>query len=157
MRNIFLILFFFTISICYPQQNTEVFLFDLNIANGKFELSNVKNISNNEGYDNQPSFLDDNTILYAGNRNGQTDIVKYNINYDTKIFINYTDGGEFTPLKIPNKNEVSAVRLDKDGKQRLYKYNPRNGQSTEVIKDLVVAYYTWFDCIVSAKSELLKG
>ena len=59
------------------QPNTDVFLFDLNTKNGTFELSNMKNISDNEGYDNQPSFLDNNTILYAGSRNGQTDIVKY--------------------------------------------------------------------------------
>ena len=44
----------------------------------------------------------------------------------SKIFINHTEGGEYSPLKIPNKNEVSAVRLDKDGKQRLYTYNLNN-------------------------------
>ena len=43
------------------QPNTDVFLFDLNTENGTFELSNMKNISDNEGYDNQPSFLDNNT------------------------------------------------------------------------------------------------
>jgi len=42
----------------FSQPNTEVFLFDLNTENGVFELSNMKNISDNEGYDNQPSFLD---------------------------------------------------------------------------------------------------
>ncbi len=155
MRNILSLIVFCTISICYSQENTDIFLFDLESKNNSFSVINGKNISNNEGYDNQPSFLDNNTILYVGNRNGQTDIVKYNINYDSKIFINHTDGGEFTPLKIPNKNEVSAVRLDKDGKQRLYTYNLRNGESTELIKDLVVAYYTWFDenTIVSAIIE----
>ena len=129
----------------FAQPNTEIVLFDINSKNGSYELSNFKNISNNEGYDNQPSFLDSNTILYAGTRNGQTDIVKYNINYDSKIFINHTEGGEYSPLKIPNKNEVSAVRLDPDGKQRLYTYSLRNGESSELVQDLVFAYYTWHD------------
>jgi hypothetical protein len=143
----FVLFTFLYATFCLAQPNTDVFILDLNTKAGSIELSNIRNISKNEGYDNQPSFLDSNTILYAGTRNGQTDIVKYNINYDSKIFINHTKGGEYSPLKIPNKSEISAVRLDPDGKQRLYTYNSRNGKSKELIKDLVVAYYTWFDDI----------
>ncbi|WP_411894537.1 nuclear transport factor 2 family protein [Winogradskyella sp. A2] len=139
----------------FSQSNTEVFLFDLNTNNAQIEISNEKNISNNEGYDNQPSFLNDDRILFSSTRNGQTDIVQFFSNYNSKVWINFTEGGEYTPLKIPNRNEVSAVRLDKDGKQRLYRYNLSNGESTELIKDLVVAYYTWFDdsTIVAAVIE----
>lgn len=155
MRKYFSLLAIFAVFLGYSQSNTDVFLFDLDVQNGKFEFSNMKNISNNKGYDNQPSFLDNNTVLFASTRNGQTDIVKYNINYDSKIFINHTDGGEYSPIKIPNKNEVSAVRLDKDGKQRLYSYSLKNGESAELIKDLIVAYYTWIDeyTVVSAIIE----
>jgi len=145
MRKLFSLLLFFVFLVTYSQPNTEIFLFDLKTNNNVIELSNKRNISANDGYDNQPSFLDNNTIVYAGTRNGQTDIVKYFINYDSKIFINHTEGGEYSPLKIPNKKEVSAVRLDQNGLQRLYTYNLRNGESKELVKDLVVAYYTWYD------------
>ena len=127
------------------QSNTEIFLFDLQTQNSIIEVSNGKNISNNEGYDNQPSFMNGENILFASTRKGQTDIAQYHINYKSKTFINYTKGGEYTPLKMPNKNAISAVRLDDDGKQRLYAYNLSNGEPTELIKDLVVAYYTWYD------------
>ncbi len=139
----------------YSQTNTEIFLFDLSVTNDNYKFTNGKNISNNEGYDNQPSFVNDNQILFSSTRNGQTDIIDYRSNYDSKTWINFTEGGEYTPLKIPNKRAVSAVRLDKDGKQRLYAYNLSNGESTELIKDLVVAYYTWYDdnTIVSAVIE----
>ena len=53
-------------------------------------MSNGINISNNEGYDNQPSFFEDDNVLYASTRNGQTDIAQYHINYKSKTFINYT-------------------------------------------------------------------
>ncbi len=129
----------------YAQPNTEIFLFDLNTENGKFELSNFKNISNNEGYDNQPSFLGDNIILFASTRNGQTDIVKYSINYDSKIFINHTEGSEYSPLKIPNQYAISAIRLDKDGKQLLYSYSLSNGESSVLIEDLVIGYHVWLN------------
>lgn len=145
---------FFTASL-FSQSNTEIFLYDIETKNSKIEVSNPKNISNNEGYDNQPSFIDERYIVFASTRNGQTDIAKYDTRYNAKIWMNFTEGGEYSPLKIPNKNEVSAVRLDKDGKQRLYAYSLSNGQSTELIKDLVVAYYTWLDeeTVVSAVIE----
>ena len=129
----------------FSQPNIEVFLFDLNTENGMFELSNLKNISNNEGYDNQPSFLDNNTILFAGTRNGQTDIAKYNITYDSKIWINHSDGSEYSPLYIPDQNAVSAIRLDKDGTQFLYRYDLRNGESEILIDDIIIGYHTWYN------------
>lgn len=155
MKPYSLILFLFFFALSFSQSNTEIFLFDLETNSSKIELKNGKNLSNNEGYDNQPSFLNDRYILFASTRNTHTDIAKYDMRYDSKSWLNFTEGGEYTPLKIPNKNEASAVRLDKDGKQRLYAYNMSNGDSSELIQDLVVAYYTWFDehTIVSAVIE----
>ncbi|WP_220222691.1 nuclear transport factor 2 family protein [Winogradskyella sp. KYW1333] len=149
-----LLLCFFTL-ISFCQSNTDVFLFDLVSNNNSIKVTNGTNISNNEGYDNQPSFLNDDRILYSSTRNGQTDIAQYFSNYKSKVWINFTEGSEYSPLKIPNRNEVSAVRLNKDGNQRLYRYNLSNGESSELIQDLVVAYYTWFneETIVSAVIE----
>ena len=158
MQRLYSLVLLLVIGVLQAQQNqpnTEIFLFDLSTKNGAYEFSNGKNISNNDGYDNQPSFVNDNQILFASTRNGQTDIVSYRANYEIKTWVNFTEGGEYTPLKIPNKKEVSAVRLDKDGTQRLYSYNLSNGNSKELIKDLVVAYYMWYneDIIVSAVIE----
>jgi hypothetical protein len=145
MKYFFLIIALVSLKPIQSQNNTEIFLFDIKSESSNIVLNNGKNISNNEGYDNQPSFLDSEKVLYASTRNGQTDVAQYHSNYNSKIFINSTDGSEYTPLKIPTKNAVSAIRLDKDGKQRLYSYSLSNGESTELIKDLVVAYYTWYD------------
>lgn len=155
MKSYSLLLFCIVSTVSFAQSNTEVFLFDLEATPSKIELKNAKNISNNEGYDNQPSFLNERYILFASNRNGQTDIAKYDTRYDSKSWLNFTEGGEYTPLKHPNKNEISAVRLDANGKQRLYSYNASNGESKELISGLVVAYYTWYDehNIVSAVIE----
>ena len=155
MKHLLSLLFLVSIFSLAQQTNTEVFLFDMKVTNGAYEFLNGKNISNNEGYDNQPSFVNDNQILFASTRKGQTDIASYRANYDTKTWLNFTEGGEYTPLKIPNKHAVSAVRLDKDGKQRLYSYSLSNGESEELIADLVVAYYTWYDdnTVVSAVIE----
>ena len=155
MKSILSILLCFFTLISFCQSNTDVFLFNLVSNNNSIKVANGTNISNNEGYDNQPSFLNNDRILYSSTRNGQTDIAQYFSSYKSKVWINLTECSEYSPLKIPNKNEVSAVRLDKDGKQRLYRYNLSNGQSSELIQDLVVAYYTWFneETIVSAVIE----
>ena len=155
MKHITFLLFGFIFAFSFAQSNTEVFLFDLETTSSSIALKNAKNLSNNEGYDNQPSFLNDRYIVFASTRNNQTDIAKYDMRYDSKSWLNFTDGGEYTPLKIPNTNEISAVRLDPDGKQRLYAYNMSNGDSRELIQDLVVAYYTWANdyIVVSAVIE----
>ncbi|MCH7523957.1 MAG: hypothetical protein IIC74_02835 [Bacteroidetes bacterium] len=157
MKHYFLILIALLPLLNFSQPDTDVFLFDLNIKNGAFELSNMKNISDNKGYDNQPSFMDNNTIFFAGARNGQTDIVKYTINYDSKIYINRTEGSEYSPLKIPSQKAVSAIRLDKDGTQKLYKYSLRNGESEVLVDDIVIGYHTWYNDSILVSSVLENG
>lgn len=145
MKYQFLTFLIFISIITFAQPNTDVFLFDLELNNNEIKLSNFKNISNNEGYDNQPSFLNNNTVLYAKTRNGQTDIVKYSISTGENSWVSETDGSEYSPLKIPNKNSISAIRLDNDGKQLLYRYDIANGSSEVLLKDLVVGYHTWYN------------
>lgn len=143
--------------LCLSQLNTEVFLFDLSQENGRFELSNFKNISNNEGYDNQPSFMDNNTILYSGTRNGQTDIVEYNILTAEKRWICDTEGSEYSPLKIPGQDAASAIRLDKDGTQVLRKYDLQSGASNILIDEIVIGYHIWFNGNILVSSVLEDG
>ena len=145
MKTYVKLLVFFVFSTLFSQSNTEVFLFDLNTDHGSFHLSNFKNISDSEGYDNQPSFMDNATILYAGTRNGQTDIVQYQIKDGSKTWLSSTKGGEYSPLKIPNQNAVSAIRLDPDGKQRLYRYHLKDRTNSVILEPLVVGYHVWFD------------
>ena len=128
------------------QANTEIYLFDLDLDNGSPKLSNPKNISNNEGYDNQPSFMDDHTVLFSSTREGQTDVLRFNITEgSTKDWLTNTRGGsEYSPMKIPGKEAISAIRLDLDGLQRLYEYSLDSGES-KPISDLKIGYQLWLD------------
>lgn len=126
------------------QSNTEVYLFDLS-KDGK--LSNQKNISNNPGYDSQPSFYAKDKLLFSATRNGQTDILLYDIANDKRIgFLSNTPkGGEYSPQRIPGSDDVSAVRLDNDGLQRFYRYDSETQEPSELIPDLKVAYPMWYN------------
>ncbi|NQY05388.1 MAG: nuclear transport factor 2 family protein [Flavobacteriaceae bacterium] len=126
------------------QGGTEIYVFDLNKKGDQYQLINAQNLSENNGYDNQPSFLDEQTLVYASTRNEQTDIAYHNIISGEKKWISNTENGsEYSPLKIPNQDALSAIRLDKDGKQLLYSYDIKTGASTPIIEDLVIGYHVW--------------
>ena len=129
------------------QTNPEVYLCDIKSEYGGLIAYNFQNISNDEGYDSQPSFASNNTVLFAGNNNGQTDIALYKISEKTKTWVNKTTkGGEYSPIQIPgSKAKVSAVRLDPDGLQRLYVYDNISEENIELIEGLQVAYYDFYD------------
>ena len=138
---LFLILFSYTAVIA--QANTEVYVFDYKPGYG---LSNPVNISNNPGaYDNQPSFIDDETLLFSSTRNGQTDIREINIKTKQEKWLTETEGSEYSPLKMPGKDAISSIRLDKNGLQLLYVYNTQSGTSYPIRDTLKIGYHTWFD------------
>lgn len=146
MKTILNTIFLLAATALFAQTNTEVYLLDVKTVDRKTELLNPRNISNNEGYDNQPSFYDGETILFSSTRNDQTDIARYDIKSDSISWITDTpQGSEYSPLKIPGKNAISAIRLDTTGLQRLYEYSIWDGSSTELLKDLKVAYHVWHD------------
>ena len=146
MKKLLSLSIIFTTYLTFAQTNTEVYVFDIRPAYEGLELLNIQNISNNKGYNNQPSFIANETLVFAGNNEGQTDIVEYSLNTKSKKWFNQkTDGGEYSPQKFPSNEDVAAVRLDKDGLQRLYRYSPATGKSSEIIKDLQVAYFAFYN------------
>ena len=152
-RVLLLLLSSFWAFLGMAQANTEVFVLTLNVTSEGLDFSDLQNISNNPGYDNQPSFYNDNLVLFSSTRNGQTDIAAYYRNKDSLQWkTNTPNGSEYSPLKIPGKKAFSAIRLDKDGTQLLYEYNWLNEDSRVLLKDLKVGYHLWYspDILVSA-------
>lgn len=154
MKYYFTTILLFLSLLSFAQPNTDIFLFDLSKIDGKLTISNGKNITNNEGYDNQPSFKDERIIFYSGTRNGQTDIVRYDIETGRMKWVSATEGSEYSPLKIPKKNRLSAIRLEKDGSQKLYKYTIKKNFSKPLIDDITIGYQAWFDENILVSSVL---
>ena len=143
-----LFLFLFFVNFINSQTNTEIYVFDIQKSKDGYELKNGKNISNNSGYDSQPFFYDKNRIIFASARKGNTDIAFYNLQQKDSVlyFMSNTDnGGEYSPQRMPNSKNISAVRLDNDGLQRFYSYDYKTRKSTELLPDIKVAYPAWFD------------
>jgi hypothetical protein len=143
MKKFILIVLLSNFYTLFAQPNTDVYLFDIVEKNGIISFENMQVIANQSDYENQPSFYDNNTLLFVATRNGQTDIVKYQI--DERIYAWYTDtpgGSEYSPRRIPDSDDISAVRLDTTGLQRLYRYKT-SGKDTLLIDQLKVGYYVW--------------
>jgi hypothetical protein len=152
MRNYSMLAVLFCMQLA-AQPNTEIYLLNMQIIDGKVKLSSPENISNNSGYDNQPSFSADYTLLYSATRNGQTDILRYDIRNQSRDWLTDTpEGSEYSPLNIPGSNAISAIRLDKDGRQLLYHYDLVSGKSNILLSALKVGYHLWYsrDIIVAA-------
>ncbi len=129
----------------YCQPNTEVYLFDLKVEDSLIFITNPVNISNNPGYDNQPSFLSDSRgILFSSARDGQTDIRKYDIVNNSSTWLTETEGSEYSPTQMPDQQNISSIVLEKDGRQLLWSYPLSGGNGTELIPYLKIGYHVWF-------------
>ena len=128
------------------QKATEIYLFDLKKSDGTYTISNPINISNNEGYDNQPSFTEDGTsILFTSTRDGQTDIARYDIEEKYRVWVTNTDINEYSPAPyIGKKKYFTCVRFENEN-QLLYKYSYSSREPEVLIPNLKVGYYVWFN------------
>lgn len=145
MRLIFSFLFCLPLMAQEPA-NPEIFLFDIISEDNELDFTNGKNISNNPGYDNQPSFYTDEILLYSRTINGQTEIATHNINSHEEALISNTGiGSEYSPARIPGTKDIAAVRLDTTGLQRLYRYDWKDGESNLLHENLKIGYFAFYD------------
>lgn len=125
-------------------KGTDIYLFDLDLKSNNV-LSNGKNITQREGYDNQPYFTPDNkSILYTSIRDKQSDIYKYDIDTNIISQVTYTnESSEYSANIIPNTENMSMVMVEKDGIQRLWQMS-KDGYLKPIIEDIMpIGYYAW--------------
>lgn len=132
---------------------SEVFLFDVKRDQDSLTICKGSKISTSIGYNNQPYFYDNNTLLYVSAPEGQTDIVQYNIEEKSTEFISRTPGSEFSPTRFPVGNDIASVRLEPDGTQQLYTYS-NTGDSTQIkrLSELKIGYFDFYN-----KDEILAA
>ena len=156
-----LILAYFILSCqALAQPATEVYLFDLTELQEGYQLSNPKNISDNEGYDNQPSFLVDGSgIFLASARNGQTDIALYSLESGELAYLNNTpELSEYSPVQTPDRFSVSFIILSEEGTQQFWKTTHSQPEPVILESEVIIGYYTWYTndiyfCFVLADAD----
>ncbi|MBA2305536.1 MAG: PD40 domain-containing protein [Acidobacteria bacterium] len=134
---------------------TEIFVASLTITGGDAVVGKPVNVSNSPGYDNQPSFAPDGTVLYFTSGRGdvaskcgspQTDIYKFVLQTRELVRVTETPDCEYSPTVTPDGTHLSVVRVEPDGTQRLWRVT-LDGKNAEVVLANVkpVGYHAWFD------------
>jgi len=140
------------------QGDSEIYALSIETVDGKRSFGIPVNLSNNPGYDNQPSFFDESTLLFSSSRNGQTDIALYSFNDNRKTWLSSTkQGSEYSPLLIPNDEAVSAIRLDTTGLQRLYRYPLSRMASRPLFQEAKIGYHVWVNAIQLVATVLVEN
>ena len=124
------------------QSDSEIFLLDIKFKQDKIEIHNVKKISTNKGYNNQPIFVSNDKILFTSERNLQNDIVQYDSSENSLKYLTNTLTSEYSPIRY-KKNKVTAVSLNEKGEQYLRIYNIKDNTFKIPFKDKIVGYYNY--------------
>ena len=114
----------------------------------ELKFGEPKKITDFAGYNNQPFFMPDGqSILYTSIRNKQADIYRYGLSTETTTQVTNTPESEYSPTLMPDRKNISVVRVEADGKtQRLWKF-PLEGEAPSLILENVkpVGYHLWID------------
>ncbi|MEM6396312.1 MAG: hypothetical protein AAF741_08195 [Bacteroidota bacterium] len=155
MRHFYLIAAVFAATTLFAQlPNTKVYLFDYSKRDSTFTFDNPRYLSafNNTGYNNQPQFVDRNTLIMAVQLPDmpQPDIFSFDLRNQTRTRVTRTISGEFSPKPIGATERFSAVRqefVNQDTILRLWEFPlDRSDNGRPVFKYLTgIGYYEWLN------------
>ena len=131
--------------------STDVYLFDYKLGGDEVELSNPKLLShfNDGGYNNQPSFFEDDLLYLSSNYKGEnnTEIYSLDLRSNKLIRVTKTTQSEYSPTKMPDGKHFSVIRQKNTQPmdQHLWQYPlDRSGEGQAIIEDLTnVGYHCW--------------
>ena len=114
---------------------------------GQIVAETVANLTDRDGYDNQPFFTSDGqSLLYTSFRDDQTEI--YRIDLDGRATTRLTDTAEseYSPTPLPTGDGFSVIRVEADGTQRLWRFD-NDGEASGLVLEAVkpVGYHAWAD------------
>ncbi|MBK7389686.1 MAG: PD40 domain-containing protein [Bacteroidia bacterium] len=162
MKNIFrtLLLLIPFGSLQAQVSTTEIFLVDIIKKDKKVTYGKPVNITNREGYDNQPEFSPDGKKLFYVSMpdTTQSELYEFVIADSTTNRLTETPESEFSPRYAPDGKTTTMVRVDADKTQRFYQFT----DSPEDLYDLAngidsVGYYCWINDSIVGLAVLNNG
>jgi len=114
------------------------------------------NLTDREGFDNQPAFLFDGSgILYSSGEGFDINVWVHTFEDGVRRQLTHSFEREYSPAPIPGLDAFSAVRVEEWGEQRLWSFDA-DGNGPELLCEWVdrVGYYTWVDTKLVALSIL---
>lgn len=129
--------------------NTDIYLFDIKHAEEAIYFDGMVNVTDREGYDNQPWFHPDGDLMYyvAIDEEGQSDVFIYNLlEMTTERFLHSVES-EYSPMLAPEHNFISVVRVEADNTtQRIWQLSQPEGHAELLIEEVdSIGYYCWIN------------
>lgn len=151
---IFLALFFWGVeALAQHIPSSKVCLADIRIKEGNIYFGAAKTVSEEKGYNNQPYFLNDSTLLYTHMGDDlQTDIYAYFLKSKKRVRYTQTGESEYSAGLTPRGNAISVVEVEQDSSQRIWCFD-LNGNNGKVLIPHFdsVGYYAWIsDTLIAA-------
>lgn len=147
MRCFISLLFFLVVTptVAAPAPpGTDIWLVDLAIGE-TLAASNPRNLTARPGYDNQPVFVTNHSLLFTSmDASGQTDAWRYDLQGNAQPIL-VTPESEYSPTPAPG-GAMSVVRVALDGVQQLWLLEPGSAEY-EVLFPMLegVGYHAWLD------------
>lgn len=137
-----------------PPPDTDVYLARLQGEGLEVRLAEARNATARPGYDNQPHFLSDGSgLLYTVvDDAGQADTWRLDLGADDPVRVTATaPESEYSPTPLPGGGGFSAVRVEADSTQRLWRFAMDGTPDAPILPDVApVGYHAW-----SGESTLL--
>jgi len=126
---------------------SDIFIVDVKNEGGGMRFSQPVKITTFAGYNNQPSFLPDGRgILYTSIRDKRADIYRYDLRSGATSQITNTPESEYSPTLMPDGRNISVVRVEANGTQRLWKFPLKGGEPSLILENIKpVGYHLWID------------
>lgn len=128
--------------------DSDIFLAQILRSGDSLSLSAAQNITQRDGYDNQPAFLTDATaLLYTAiDASGQADIWRYELRTRRSTRLTHTAESEYSPTMMPGSTRFSVVRVERDSTQRLWSFRLDGSDPQLVLEALApIGYHAWLD------------
>ena len=126
-----------------------MYLAPLDIARGTIAVGAPMNITDRVGYDNQPAFSGDGSVIFftSVRADAQADIYRYDIaTKATRRITTSAPESEYSATVIDGGRAISVIRVERDSAQRLWRF-PLDGGAPSVILERIrpVGYHAWAD------------
>lgn len=151
MRVIFVICLFvscFTRLFAQALPNMDIFISDISGKENNKVFSKPENITQRNGYDNQPNFSSDGKKIYFTSIRDsvQADMYVFDINSKLTAAICNTAESEFSPMSTPDQKGISTIRIDKDSSQHFWIFPKGKCEPEMGFNGLdSVGYYCWLN------------
>lgn len=129
------------------QGGTDILVAPFSDIAGRVSVGRPVNVTRRIGYDNQPAFTPDgSTILFTSTRgDGQADIWRVPVTGGVRLRVTSTDPeSEYSATPIPGQPAFSAIRVERDSTQRLWRFAYDGSDAQLVLRALrPVGYHVW--------------